>query len=190
MTQSSIQSVAHTAAGIQGSCGYKDLFICFLALQPSRRKLHRPVKRCAPTGHPLWSLMALGSRPPVSLSVPVPVPGVPRSWREISSFIKKRDVLSNCLINNSDYRVLTIPVQMLSQEQWVSHWKGVAALLALPLGSQQCTQPEGTDNRVHRTHRPLPALPHRTWLSHFPENRGWWPWVMCAAQPQVPLSCW
>ena len=72
----------------------------------------------------------------------------------------------HCLINNSDYRVLTIPVQMLSQEQWVSHWKGVAALLALPLGSQQWTQPEGTDNRVHRTHRPLPALHHGTWLSH------------------------
>lgn len=102
----------------------------------------------------------------------------------------KREMSCHCLINNSDYRVLTIPVQMLSQEQWVSHWKGVAALLALPLGSQQWTQPEGTDNRVHRTHRPLPALHHGTWLSHFPENRGWWPWVVCAAQPQVPLSCW
>ena len=36
MTQSSIQSVEYTVAGIQGSYDYKDLFICVLALQPSR----------------------------------------------------------------------------------------------------------------------------------------------------------
>ena len=137
--------------------------------------------------------MALGSNPPASLSVPVPVPDVPRLCREISSFIKKRDVLSNYLINNSEYRVLTIPVQMLSQEQWVSHWRGVAALLALPLGSQPCTQPttlrDQTTRSSEHTDHPLPCI-MGDGLSHFTGSTGWWLWVVCATQPQVPLSCW
>ena len=133
--------------------------------------------------------MAPVSNPPAYLSVPVPVPGVPRLCREISSFIKKRDVLSNYLINNSDYRVLTIPVQMLSQEQWVSHWRGVAALLALPLGSQPCTQPttlrDQTTRSSEHTDHTLPCIMGHG-LSHFTGSTGWWLWSCVPANPRSP----